>query len=416
MNDRAKLDTPEQAAFRAYCREWLSKNRPGPLPPAEDRVSKTHPGRKSQELQDYQVAWHQSAYAGGLVGCDFPKEYGGGGRNDCQRIANQEMQRIGCPDFPSVTALRFGAATLMDHGSEFIKKRFIPKMLSGEEMWCQGFSEPNAGSDVANQETFAEKKGDDWVINGQKIWTSGAEWADQMILLCRTDRSNKHKGLTYFCVPVKTELGKTVDVRPLVQITGSAHFNEVFFNDLTVHDKYRLDDVGQGWAVAMTTLKYERSAGDFVEPASGSRPNADESAGVTTETPIIRLAKASSRLGKTAADDPVIRDRIVKVLIKRTGFEQANRRAQVKGLVDHPMRIPMQTKLVHSEITQEMMGLGVEIDGAASTLRTSETEVRGAGTFSMQYIASHGGTIASGTSEIQRNQLGERILGMPKSK
>ncbi len=413
MSDKVKVDTPEQAEFRAYCSEWLASNKPG-TPPAERR-SKTIPGRKSQEWHDYQLAWQLLAYMGGLVGCDYPKEYGGGGRTDCQRIANQEMQRVGRPDFPSITGLRFGAATILTHGSEFIKKRFIPKMLSGEEQWCQGFSEPNAGSDVANQQTFAEKKGDTWVINGQKIWTSFAEWADWMLLICRTDRAHKHKGLTYFIVPVKAELGKTVDVRPLVQINGEAHFNEVFLDELTVEDKYRLDDVGQGWAVAMTTLKFERSAGDLVEPAAGSLPNPDESKSITAETPIIRLAKKSLRNGKPAADDPVIRDRIMQVLIRQTGFEQANRRGQVKGLVDHPMRIPMQAKLVDSEIRVDLTGLAVDIEGAASTLAAADKNAP-AGAWPIQYISSFGGTLASGSSEIQRNQLGERVLGMPKSK
>jgi len=407
MSDKAKADTPEQAAFRVYCREWLSKNRPAAPPPPGERRSGTVPGRKSRSLHDYEVAWQISAYRGGLVGCDYPKEYGGGSRTDCQRIANQEMQRIGTPDFPGITGLMFGAATLLTHGSEFLKKRFIPKMLSGEEQWCQGFSEPNAGSDVANQETFAEKEGDHWVVNGQKIWTSFAEWADWMLLLCRTDRSHKHKGLTYFCVPIRENLGKTVDIRPLVQITGEAHFNEVFFNDLTVHDQYRLDEAGSGWSVAMTTLKYERSAGDLVQPTAGIAPSSDANVRNAAEAPIVSLAKRSTRFGGTAADDPVIRDSIMKMLIRKTGFEQANRRAQVKGLVDHPMRIPMQAKLVDSEIMQDMAALSVGAEGVSSTLR---------GRSLGGYVGTMGSTIASGTSEIQRNQLGERILGMPKSK
>ena len=209
MNDKVSSDTPEQAEFRAYCREWVAKNKPKPF--TGKTMTTTHPRINTQEYQDYLVNWLNAAYNGGLVGCDYPKEYGGGGRTDCQRIANEEMQRAVTPMFPSITALRFAAATILEHGSEFLKKRFIPKMLSGEELWCQGFSEPNAGSDVANQEAFAEKRGDFWVINGQKTWTSFAEWADWMILLTRTDRSHKHKGLTYFCVPFKSEIGKTID-------------------------------------------------------------------------------------------------------------------------------------------------------------------------------------------------------------
>ena len=415
MNDKVKVDTPEQAEFRAYCREWLKENKPGP-PPKVTR-SKTLPGQKSQEMNDHQMAWQNQAYKGGLVGCDYPKEYGGGGRTDCQRIANQEMQRVGTPVFPNDTALRMGAATILRHGSEYLKTRFIPKMLSCEEMWCQGFSEPNAGSDVANQECFAEKKGDDWVINGQKIWTSNAEFADWMILLTRTDRSHKHKGLTYFVCPVKENLGKAVEVRPLIKMTGEAGFNEVFFKDMVIPDKYRLDDEGTGWTVAMTTLMYERDAGDMVSPTAGaSRVATTASERPISESPIIRLAKAAARHGKTAADDPVIRDRMMKSIIRQIAFTQTNRRAAVKGLLDHPQRIPMQIKLVASENNQAHSALAVDIAGASSTLRTIDKNAIHGGTWPYQYMSSYGGTIAEGTSEIQRNQLGERVLGMPKSK
>ncbi len=407
MNDKVVSDSPEQAEFRAYCREWVSKNKPGPFKGVTTTTA--HPRINSQAYQDYLVGWLNSAYKGGLVGCDYPKEYGGGGRTDCQRIANEEMQRVATPMFPSITALRFAAATILEHGTEFLKKRFIPKMLSGEELWSQGFSEPNAGSDVANQETFAEKKGDYWVINGQKVWTSFAEWGEWMILLARTDRSHKHKGLTYFCVPITSELGKSVEVRPLIKLDGSAGFYEEFFKDLTVHDKYRLGDVGEGWAVAMTTLKFERGAGDLVEPAAGGwAPAVPQKAGSKPpEAPIISLARNTARHGKTAADDPAIRDRIMEVLIRQTGFQQTMRRGGVKGLLDHPARIPMQFKLVDSEIPQDMAQLGMEIQGAASTMW---------GSWAGQFMGSFAMTIAAGTSEIQRNQIGERVLGMPKSR
>jgi len=415
MNDKVKVDTPEQTEFRAYCREWLSNFKLG-SPPAERR-SKTRPGVMSQAMMDYLTGWQKAAYDAGLVGCDYPREYGGGGRTDCQRVANQEMQRAGMPGFPNDIALQEGAATLLVHGSEELKRRFIPGMLSGEEIWCQGFSEPNAGSDVANAQTFAEKKGDVWVINGQKIWTSIAEFADWMILLCRTDRSHKHKGLTYFIVPIKAELGKTVDVRPLIKVTGEAGFNEVFFNNLETPDSHRIDEVGKGWSVAITTLMFERDAGGgMVAPASGGRIASDQSSRAVGDAPIIRLAKKSQRNGKAASDDPVVRDRIMQMIVRQTAFAQANRRAGVKGLVDHPMRIPMQVKLVASEIHQDLTALAVEIAGAGSTFRGTDKNAPDGGTWPYQYISSYGMTIAQGTSEIQRNQLGERVLGMPKTK
>ena len=409
MNDEVKTDAPEQAEFRAYCHEWVVENRPGPPPPADPK--------EAEPNLAHRIAWQKSAYEGGLVGCDYPKEYGGGGRTDCQRIANEEMQRVGTPTFPNLLALRMGAAALLIHGTEWQKRRFLPKIFSCEEIWCQGYSEPNAGSDVANQQTFAERKGDMWVINGHKVWTSFAHFSDWMQLLCRTDHSHKYKGLSYFLVPIKANLGKTVEVRPLIKMTGEAGFNEVFLTDLTIHDKYRVDEVGKGWTVAMTLLQFERSAGSMVEPAAGSLPpNRDTSAINPDETPIIVLAKKTMQNGKAAADDPVIRDRMMELLIRKTGFEQANRRTKVKGLVDHPMRIPMQVKLVDTELGQDIAALGTEIQGATSTLSIADKNAPDRGTWPQQYMGSFGLTISAGSSEVQHNQLGERVLGMPKSK
>jgi alkylation response protein AidB-like acyl-CoA dehydrogenase len=327
------------------------------------------------------------------------------------------MQRVGTPTFPNLLALRMGAPALLIHGSEWQRKRFLPKIFSCEEIWCQGYSEPNAGSDVANQQTFAEKKGDNWVINGHKVWTSFAHFSNWMQLLCRTDHSHKYKGLSYFLVPMDENLGKTIEVRPLIKMTGEAGFNEVFLNDVVIPDKYRVDDVGMGWTVAMTLLQFERSAGAMVEPAGGSPPpNRDTSSIDPDETPIIVLAKKAMRNGKPAADDPVIRDRMMALLIRKTGFEQSNRRAKVKGLVDHPMRLPMQVKLVDTEIGQDIAALGVEIEGAASTFSKADKSASGRGRWPEEYMSSFGLTISAGSSEIQHNQLGERVLGMPKSK
>jgi len=419
MNDKVKVDTPEQAEFRAHCREWLSKNAPKPF--SGPRQTEEHPRKMSPELHEYLVAWQKSAYEAGLVGCDYPTEYGGGGHTGCQRIANQEMARAKTSMLIGKQGLSLVAPTLMDNGSEFLKKRFIPKALSGEEIWCQGFSEPNAGSDVANQETFAEKKGDFWVINGQKVWTSFFEYADWMILLTRTDRSHKHKGMTYFCVPFKSELGKSIEVRPTIKVTGEAGFAEEFLRDLTVEDKYRIDDVGQGWSVALTTLKHERGQGQFVEPMAGgvstaAKVEAEADKPVKVDSPLVSLAKRSTRNGKPASEDPVIRDRIMKQIIRARGFDESNRRSAVKGLVDHPMRIPMQFKLVNSEIEQDKAALGLEIEGISSNIRYSTDKALPAGTWASAYLGSYGMTIAAGTSEIQRNQLGERVLGLPKSK
>lgn len=414
MNDKAKTETPEQVQFRAHCREWLEQYEVAE--PAQDTESKAGAHHVSAAIMEFRQSWQKAAYDAGLVGCDYPKEYGGGGHTDCQKIANEEMRLAGTPDFANMVALRLVAPTILTHGSEELKKRFIPRILSGEDIWCQGFSEPNAGSDVASLQTFAERKGDYWVINGQKVWTSLAQFSDWMILLCRTDRTQKHKGLTYFAVPIKENRGKSVEVRPLVQITGEAHFNQVFFTDLTIHDKYRLDEVGKGWDVAMTSLKFERNAGGLVEPVSGTLLQSNAKLVIDDSLPIIQLAKNSARNGKTAADDPVIRNRIMEIVIRQKAFEQSLRRSKVSGLVDNPLRIPLQGKLVMSEILQDLSALGVEIAGAGATLYIADENAPDGGSWPYQYLNSFARTIAAGTSEIQRNQLGERILDLPKSK
>ncbi|MEE8399971.1 MAG: acyl-CoA dehydrogenase family protein [Desulfobacterales bacterium] len=412
MNDKVRVETPEQMEFRAHCIEWLSKNHPGPAPAGTPRQAGM--GHLNQEQFDFLRGWQMSAYDGGLVGCDFPKECGGGGRTNCQQIANEEMQRIGTPIFPGLTALLMAAATIMTHGTEEQKKRFIGPMLSGEEIWCQGFSEPNAGSDLANQQTFAERKGDGWVVNGSKIWTSMGEYASLMILICRTDRSHKHKGLTYFICPMGAGHEKSVEVRPLVKITGETGFNEVFFTNHEIPDEYRLDEVGKGWAVAMTTLQHERGAAGLVMPFSGGQVS--KSAIDTAATSLIDLAKRSPRNGKTAAADPVLRDRIMQLVIRQAGQSQNGRRGGVKGLLDHPMRLAMQGKVVGTEITQDVTALALEIVGAYSTMFFADKNAPDGGQWPHEYLNSFGNTIAAGTSEIQRNQLGERILGMPKTK
>ncbi len=410
MSEQGKKDTTEQAEFRAYCRDWLSTNTPGDPPVRLPQ----HPIEITTQAElDYLVPWQRAAWEAGLCGADYPKEYGGGGRTDCQRIANEEMQRAGTPFFPNVIALGMAAPTIYHHGSEELKKRFIPKILSCEDIWCQGFSEPDAGSDLAAVQTFAEREGDSWVINGQKIWTSLATFSSWMILLCRHDRSTKHKGLTYFVVPIEEYLGKGVEVRPLIKITGETGFNEVFFTDLKIPDKYRLDEVGAGWQVAMTTLLHERGAGPLVTPSAGGR-RSDDTPGNAED--LIDLAKNAFRNGKTAADDPVIRDRIIELIIQQRGFGQSVRRSRVKGLTDHPMRVAWQGKLLVTEISQAVSALALEIEGASSTLFVADENAPHGGQWPLTYLNSYGNTIAAGTSEVMRNILGERVLGLPKSK
>lgn len=406
--DTSKTESAEQAAFRAHCRDWLRHNIPAKpsfrLPQVPIEIT-------TQAQLDYLCAWQRRAYEAGLVGCDYPKQFGGGGRRNCQRIANQEMQAAGAPMLPNIVGLGMAAPTILNHGTEAQKRDLLAPLLAGDEIWCQGFSEPAAGSDLANVQTFARREGERWIINGHKVWTSLAHFAVWMILLCRTDKADKYNGLTYFVVPMRAP---GVTVRPLVKMTGEAGFNEVLFEDLEVDDSHRVDAVGRGWTVAMTTLLHERGAGGLVTPVSGAfGESSPESLGAGG---LIELAKQCHRAGKLAADDPVIRDKLVGLLIRERAFEQSQRRAKVPALIDHPYRLPLQHKLVFSELLQHAARLACEIEGMQSTLHHDDANAIASGRWPLAYMNSYGFTIAAGSSEIQRNVLGERVLGLAKSK
>lgn len=411
MSDKERKDSPEQAEFRAMARAWLADNVPGE-PPV--RLPLTPLEIMTREQMDYLQAWQKAAYDAGLVGCDYPVEMGGGGRTDCQRVANEEMLRARTPYLPNVIGLGMAAPTVFYHGQEALKQRLLPRLFSGEDIWCQGFSEPGAGSDLASVQTFAEKRGDRWVINGHKVWTSLAHFAEWMILLLRTDKQVKHDGLSYFVVPIRSALGKGVTVRPLIKMTGETGFNEVIFDDLEVDDSYRLDELGKGWQVAMTTLLHERGAGELVTPRSGGMSN--KASHNTSAAAVIDLARRCQRNGRPAAEDPLLRDRIIKQVIREQAMAANQRRARVPALQDHPMRLPLQNKLLMSELSQDTANLALDIEGAAASLYMGDELAPDGGQWPLAYMNSFGFTIAAGTSEVQRNILGERVLGMAKSK
>ena len=407
--------TAEQSEFQEYARAWLTENRP---PPPPERIPITAIEVITEGQRDYLQAWQNKAYAAGLIGCDYPKEYGGGGHEGFQRIANQEMSRAGTPYMLNLIALNMAAPTILVHGTEEQKKRFIPPALSCEEIWCQGFSEPGAGSDMANQQTSAVRDGDDWIVNGHKVWTSLGHFAQWMILIARTSKDHKYDGLSYFLAPVEGVEGVTV--RPLVKITGESGFSEVLFEDVRISDSLRLDEVGKGWAVAMTTLTYERGA---AEGAGGGAAAGEAEEGkdkkAANRSPIdqlVDLARSTERDGLRRSDDPLVRDAIVQQAIVGAGLRQNARRARVEALTEHAMRLPLQQKVVVTEFAQNNARLGVDIAGAKSTLYKLDDAAPDAGHWPLAYMSSYGHTIAAGTNEVQRNILGERVLGLPKSK
>jgi len=414
MSDADRKDTPEQAEFRAHCREWLENNHPG-RPPV--RLPQGALELSDPDALEWLQKWQKSAYDAGLIGCDYPSEVGGGGKENYQSIANQEMVRAKTPYLPNIIGMGMAAPTILFHARDEVKAELLPKLLSGEHIWCQGFSEPGAGSDLANQQTFAERDGDNWVINGHKVWTSLAHFAEWMILLCRTSKDDKYNGLSYFVVPIRENLGKGVTVRPLIKMTGETGFNEVLFDNVVLDDRYRLDEIGAGWKVAMTTLAHERGAGPLVTPSSGGMAlEEDESAQTGSVHALIDLARQQQRGDKTAADDPLIRDELMQIMIRQQAFGQNARRSGVPALTDHPMRIPLQFKLVATELNQDLQQIAYEVEGAHSTLYVNDDNAPGKGRWKLAYMNSFGVTIAAGANEVQRNILGERVLGLPKSK
>jgi alkylation response protein AidB-like acyl-CoA dehydrogenase len=397
-------DTAEQAEFREYCRRWLEENRPAPPP---FRLPEHAIEVMTEEQRRWLCTWQRKCYDAGLVGSDYPKEYGGGGHKGFQRVATQEMSRAQVPYLINVIGLGMAAPTILHHGTDEQKKRYLPPLLAGDEIWCQGFSEPNAGSDLASVQTSAVREGDNWILNGHKVWTSLAHFASWMIILTRTSRDHKYEGLTYFITPI--EGAKGVTVRPLIKMTGQTGFNEVLFENVVVPDKLRLDEVGKGWTVAMTTLLHERGA------AEGAGGGGGQSVEDRIDA-LVALAKRTPRGGGTAWDDPVLRDKIMQIIVRAEGFRQTFRRARVETLTDHPMRIPLQSKLLVSELVQDLAALALEVEGAFASLYLGDDRAPDQAEWPLAYMNSYGITIAAGTSEVQRNILGERVLGLAKSK
>jgi len=397
-------ESPQQAEFRAYCRAWLDEHRPPPtkmpLPQAAYEVT-------AAEHRAYLVDWQAKCYEAGLIATDVASEYGGHGHSGFQQIASAEVRRAQVPYFINWIGLGMAAPTLLVHGTEQQKRTYLPPIFSGEDIWCQGFSEPGAGSDLVSLATGAVKHGDDWLVNGTKVWTSLGALARWMLLLARTDKNDKYNGITYFICPMDVA---GVRVNPIHKMTGESGFNEVVLDNVIVPDHMRIDQVGAGWKVAMSTLTSERGA------AQGVGAVASSESPMSTMEHLIQLAKDTFRNGRTVWDDPVWRDRIMKLYERTEALMQNSRRAANRDLNGGAMRIPLQGKLVGSEIGQAVHQTALAILGMGSSLYIGDTNAVADGKWALGYMNTYTGTISGGSSEIQRNILGERVLGLPKTK
>jgi alkylation response protein AidB-like acyl-CoA dehydrogenase len=400
------VEPKEIAEFRREVRAWIGANRP---PDPGFKLPQSFLEVESDRQFDYLRAWQRKVYDAGYLGLDWPKEYGGGGDpRGLQRVVSQEMARARTPFFVNTIGLQWAGPTILVYGTEAQKRRMLQPILSADEIWCQGFSEPGAGSDLASLTTRAERSADGWVVTGHKVWTTLGHKAKWMILLARTDPNvGKYDGLSYFLFPMDAP---GVTVQPLVKMTGEGGFNQVIFERAPMPADSLLGKEGQGWQVAMTTLMHERGASD----GSGGGQIGSSAEGVRL---VADLARRMRRDGAAAVEDPVLRDRLAQLWIREEALRLSSLRWRVEGLVaDRPLALRLMNKLVYSELTQDASDLACQIEGPAAGLWIGDPDAPDKAEWPRAYMNSFGVTIGGGTSEIQRNILGERVLGLPKSK
>jgi alkylation response protein AidB-like acyl-CoA dehydrogenase len=390
--------TDAQQAFRKEFRDWLATNLPADLcldDPADDRVA------SDRETFERRRAWQKTMHAADWVGITWPVEYGGRGAGLIERVVwDEEYAAARAPVLPGQMGLSLVGPTIIHWGTDEQKRRHLPAILAADEVWCQGFSEPGAGSDLASLSTRAVDRGDHFVVNGQKVWTSGAQYAHWIILLVRTDPdAPKHKGISCLLVDMKTP---GITVRPLVLMTGHHHFNEVFFSDVAVPKANLLGPVNQGWKVSTTTLMHERHS-------SGARNP------IGQVTALMALARRLPRGRGMAWDDPGIRQRLSQLAIDCAVFKYTRLRnltRQLRGEPPGPEGSVL--KLTGSELGVRISDAAGELLGVHALVNEASETVPDAPRWFNRLLAARQYTIAAGTSEIQRNIIGERVLGLPK--
>ena len=386
-------DTPQEAAFRKEARDWLASNG---TPRSETRVRERTELDPKEELKKAQ-AWQAKKADAGYAFIQWPEEYGGRASTLDAIIFSQEEAVYATPEDFFINSAFIGP-TIMTYASEEMKERFIPKMLRGEEVWCQMFSEPSAGSDLAGIRTRAEKEGDEWVVNGQKVWTSQAQHSDWAVLVTRHDTTvPKHMGLTYFLVDMNTP---GIEVVPIKQISGVAHFNEIFLTDVRIPDSNRLGQVGDGWSVALTTLMNERFS-----TGSASRPDVEE---------LFKLTREIEIDGRPAIENSAIRQRVAEFYVEAQGIRNIQFRtltALSKGQAPGPEASI--AKYINANKYQRISTLGMDLQEMAGII-TDTREVGDNILFQNGYMQSPGLRIAGGTDEIMLNIIAERVLSLPQ--
>jgi acyl-CoA dehydrogenase len=389
-------DTPQEAEFRTEARAWLDAN--------AERLAPGEPSMGMQEREDENIikssqAWQAKKADAGWACITWPVEYGGRAATPIQNVIwNQEESRYRTP--PNVFGIGQGmlGPTIMAHGTDEQKSRYIKPMLRGDEIWCQLFSEPAAGSDLAGLRTTAVRDGDDWVVNGQKIWTTGAQYCRWGMIVTRTDpTAAKHAGITYFIVDMHSP---GIEIRPIKQINGASGFNEVFYSDVRIPDKNRVGAVNDGWRGAITTLMNERAS---IGGGAGGAGFAE----------LVRLTKETDWNGRPAYEDTSVRQKLANFYIRSKGLQYTGYRtltALSRGTTPGPEASI--GKLVGAPMRQEMCSFAVELQGAAGSLLEHDLTFDDA-TWQEGWLGSPGMRLAGGTDEILRNIVAERVLRLP---
>ena len=391
-------DTPQEAAFRADARAWIADNAPHELRAELETAGFGQPALRSGDVLAAGKTWQKRKRDAGWACLHWPREYGGRGATPIERVIWQQEEGVyGKLSSPFLIGQGMCAPTMMTYATEDQKRRFLPPLASGEEVWCQLFSEPVAGSDLAGLRTRAEKQGDHWVVNGQKIWTSGAHYSDYAILLTRTDPNvAKHDGLTMFFIDMKSP---GIEIRPIKQVNGQSGFNEVFFTDLRIPDDQRLGVPGQGWKVSLTTLMNERlSIG----------------AGMPTGFPeLLDFCSRFDTGAGLAIDDPAVRAKLATWAVRTSGLRYtAYRSISALSRGETPGPENSIGKLVAGQTLQEIAMFALDLQGQAGVL-TDPAMVEAAGRFQAMLLRSPATRIEGGTDEILRNIIAERVLGLP---
>ena len=390
--------SPEEEAFRMEVRTWL-----------EDNVKEipNHVGEGEEDSPPGKYApgglwWHRKMYEAGFVGISWPKEYGCRGATLMEQLVfSEEMERLGAPGPSNMMGLTWVGPSLMKYGTKEQKEHFIPRILRADDIWCTCYSEPGAGSDMAAAQTTAILDGDEFVVNGQKVWTSGGHTADWGVLLARTDPDSprKHRGLSYLYLDMKTP---GVTIRPLKQITGDSHFNEIFFDDVRIPRDQVIGEVNMGWYVAAGALEYERLVG-----ASNER--------IKTVLDIVRMVKERQHGSQDKINDPTARLKLAQFYIEANVLKYMGLRSMT-----HRMREGKpgpQTSLGHLldiESNQRLQDFALNLQGPYAQLAGPKHAID-KGKWQTGFLMARGLSIGGGTSEIQRNIIGERVLGLPKS-